>query len=421
VGSKVREPHVSATSSTSSTGHSAPAGGSPPRLASAPTSPPYRFLMAWALGWGVAGGLVGAGIVFTLERLDPGPILVMSIVFAEVVGFTALVSARVIFPMLRRLPYAVRLMTQFLTLFSGTLFGSAAILWFQPLFSLARFRTVVVIVLINATLAVAAGIALHTYDSMRRQIEASFLALRQKEALERDLEIAREVQRELLPRATPSIAGLDLAGVCRPAIGVGGDYFDYLPFGNEQIGLVIADVSGKGIPAALLMAGLQASVRSLGLTTLTPCDINRRLNEILHESTSASLYATFFFALYDSRARLLTYSNAGHHPPLLVTPDGAVRLSAGGRPIGILEGSEYGEGKRELGRGDLVALFTDGVVEQPNHADEEFGEDRLLRILAEHRDSDLNEIIRVVLNELESWSGGAVPHDDVTLVLARVR
>jgi serine phosphatase RsbU (regulator of sigma subunit) len=390
-------------------------------LASAPAVPPYRFLAAWALGWAVAGALVGAGIAFTLERLGPGPILVMSIVFAEVVGFTALVSARTIFPLFRKLPYTVRLILQVLTLFSGTLFGSAAILWFQPLFSLARIRTVVVIVLINATLAVIVGIALHTYDTMRRQIEASFLALRRKEALERELEIAREVQRELLPRAAPSIPGLELAGVCRSAVGVGGDYYDYLPFGDDRLGLVVADVSGKGIPAALLMAGLQASVRSLGLTKLSPCDINGRLNEILHESTSASRYATFFFAFYDCRSRELTFSNAGHHPPLLVGADGTTRLTDGGRPIGILEGSVYGEGRRVLAAGELVAMFTDGVVETPNGDDEEFGEDRLIRLLTERRHENLDAIIQHVLKELERWSGGAPPHDDVTLVLARAK
>jgi serine phosphatase RsbU (regulator of sigma subunit) len=390
-----------------------------PGLGSGTAALPYRFLAAWALGWGVAGTLVGAGIAFTLERLDPGPILVMSMMFAEVVGFTALVSARTIFPLFKKLPYAVRLMMQVLTLFSGTLFGSAAILWFQPLFSLARIRTVVVIVLVNATLAVIVGIALHTYDSMRRQIEASFLALRRKEALERDLEIAREVQRELLPRTTPSIRGLEMAGVCRSAVGVGGDYFDYLPFGDDRLGLVVADVSGKGIPASLLMAGLQASVRTLGLTTLSPCEINRRLNEIMHESTSASRYATFFFAFYDSSTRLLTYSNAGHHPPLLVGSGGTTRLTAGGRPIGILEGSTYEEDRCELAVGDLVAMFTDGVVETPNRADEEFGEERLIRILTARRTENLDEIIRHVLEELENWSGGAPPHDDVTLVLAR--
>ena len=146
---------------------------------------------------------------------------------------------------------------------------------------------------------------------------------------------------------------------------------------------------------------------------------NRRLNEIMHESTSASRYATFFFAFYDARTRLLTYSNAGHHPPLLVGSGGTTRLTAGGRPIGILEGSTYDEDRCQLAVGDLVAMFTDGVVETPNSADEEFGEERLIRILTARRAENLDEIIRHVLEELENWSGGAPPHDDVTLVLAR--
>jgi sigma-B regulation protein RsbU (phosphoserine phosphatase) len=367
------------------------------------------------------GAIVGAGIAFTLERFDPGPILVMSVLFAEVVGFTALVSARVVFPLFRRLPYALRLLFQVVTLASGTLFGSAIILWFQPLFSLARFRAVVVIVLVNATLAVVVGIALHTYDSMRRQIEASYRALQQKEALERELEIAREVQRNLLPRTAPDIPGLEVAGVCKPAVGVGGDYFDYLPFSDGRWGLVIADVSGKGIPAALLMAGLQASVRSLGLTNSQPAAINGRLNDIMHASTSAARYATFFFALYDETTRNLVYSNAGHHPAVVIKSDCVDRLTDGGRPIGILGDSTYDQSCCQLSTGDLVALFTDGVVETPSRADEEFGEQRLTRILTDHRGETLDHIIGVVMDELEAWSGGAPPHDDVTLVLARVQ
>ena len=246
-------------------------------------------------------------------------------------------------------------------------------------------------------------------------------ALQQKEALERELEIAREVQRELLPRTTPDIPGLEVAGVCKPAVGVGGDYFGYLPFGDGRWGLVIADVSGKGIPAALLMAGLQASVRSLGLADSRPAEINRRLNDILHESTSASRYATFFFALYDETARDLTYSNAGHHPAMVIRSDCIDRLGDGGLPIGILGDSSYDESRCQLCTGDLVALFTDGVVETPNSADEEFGDERLARLLIEHRSETLDRIIGIVMDELEVWSGGAPPHDDVTLVLARAQ
>jgi len=275
--------------------------------------------------------------------------------------------------------------------------------------------------LINAVLAVFVGIAVHTYDAMRRELEANFRALRAKEALEREVAIAREVQRELLPRAIPSVRGLELAGVCLPAIGVGGDYYDFLPLPDERIGIVIADVSGKGIPAALLMAGLQASVRSLALPGISPCEINRRLNDMLHQSTSASRYATLFFAIYDPLDRSLLYSNAGHFPPLHCGPREAARLSQGGLPIGLMPGSLYGEGRRELGVGDLLALFTDGVVETPSPAGEEFGTARLVEVLNRHRELSLDAIVSEVVDAVGRWSGGGAPHDDLTLVLARAR
>src|SRR4029450_1042946 len=126
-------------------------------------------------------------------------------------------------------------------------------------FLVGKPRLVLVTMIINAVLAVFVGIGLHTYDRMRRQLEAQFRALRAKEALEREVEIAREVQFQLLPRTVPAVRGLELSGICLPAVGVGGDYYDYLPLPDERVGLVIADVSGKGIPAAVLMAGVGAA------------------------------------------------------------------------------------------------------------------------------------------------------------------
>jgi len=367
------------------------------------------------------GSAVAAGIVFSRGATDFGPLWLSSVLFAEVVGLTALVSARMVFPLYRKLPFAVRVALQIGTLVVGTIAGSAAILAAQYLYVLANPRLIAVIVLINAVLAVFVGIALHTYDAMRRELEANFRALRAKEALEREVAIAREVQRELLPRAVPSVRGLELAGICLPAIGVGGDYYDFLPLPDERMGIVIADVSGKGIPAALLMAGLQASVRSLALPGISPCEINRRLNDMLHQSTSASRYATLFFAIYDPVDRSLLYSNAGHCTPLHCTPRDAARLSQGGLPIGLMPGSLYGEGRRELGIGDIVAMFTDGVVETPNAHGEEFGDARLVEVVNRHRDGSLEEIVSEVVAAVERWSGGGTPHDDLTLVLARAR
>jgi len=381
----------------------------------------WRFILVWALGWAAAGFAVAAGITFSRGSSDFGPLLRSSVLFAEVVGCTALVSARLVFPFYAKLPLALRGALQIVTLVVGTVAGSGAIFAAQPLYLLANYRLVAVIVLINAVLAVFVGILLHTYDAMRRQLEANFRSLRVKEALEREVEIAREVQRELLPRSVPLVRGLEIAGVCIPAIGVGGDYYDYLPLQDERIGLVIADVSGKGIPAALLMAGLQASVRSLALPGVSPCEVNRRLNDMLHQSTSASRYATLFFALYDPQDRSLQYSNAGHFPPIHIGAQGAAYLSQGGLPIGLMPGSLYGEGRRELGLGDLLALYTDGVVETPNAHGEEFGNARLVEILTRHQDVPLTDLLERVIDAVGHWSGGGPPHDDVTLVLARTR
>jgi sigma-B regulation protein RsbU (phosphoserine phosphatase) len=217
----------------------------------------------------------------------------------------------------------------------------------------------------------------------------------------------------------PQVSGLEMAGVCLPAIGIGGDYYDFLPLSGERVGLVIADVSGKGIPAALLMAGLQSAVRGLVLPTIPAADMTRRLNEVLYRSTSAARYATLFFGIYDGRERLLTYSNAGHNPPLQITSNGTVRLSSGGIPLGVLGDTTYEQGARSLDSGDILALYTDGVTEARSLSGDEFGEERLIDLLLRHRRKPIDDLIRVVLDELTQWVAGSPPHDDLTLVLAR--
>ena len=381
--------------------------------------PPFRLLLFWAIGSLGVGMVVAGGIEFTRQGTDLWPVLLISILFAEVVGFTALLSARMVFPLFDRLPDTVNIGLQILTLLSGALFGSVMILMTQPYFALARLRTVGMIVVVNAVLSVIVGIALRTYDRMRQQIERQFLALREKEAMERELTIAREVQRELLPRACPQITGLMLAGACRPAVGVGGDYYDYLQFSDDRLGIVIADVAGKGIPAALLMAGLQASVRSLAGPSVEPGEVNRRLNEMLYRSTSTSRYATLFYGLYDARRRVLSYSNAGHFPPLHLCGNAVARLTADGIPLGLMEEARYGQGQRPLLRDDLLALYTDGIVEAPAPDGSEFGEQRLIDLLMRHRHRDLDDLIVTILQELERWTGGGLAHDDATLVLIR--
>jgi len=404
----------------------APTARPPARAARRTVAPGSRgpkaeawFVLGWAVVWTLIGALVAASAHIAFPEIPTGSLFAMSMLFALVVGFSALSSARVIFPWFRTLPAAVRALLQVLVLISGTVFGSAIVVVMNPLVSLARPGTIALVILVNALLAVATGIALYTYDSMRHQIVQSFQLQRDKDAIERQLQLALEVQKELFPKTIPRVAGLQLAGVCLPAIGVGGDYYDFLPLGEDRVGLVVADVSGKGIPAALLMAGLQASVRGLVLPSLPAAEVNRRLNEVIYRSTSPSRYATLFFGVYDGRERTLTYSNAGHNPPILICENGPKRLDSGGIPLGVLGDVSYDQDKHSVAPGDILALYTDGVTESVDRSGREFGEDRLIDLLSRNRGRTLDEMIPIVIEELRNWTGGGPPHDDITLVLAR--
>lgn len=382
--------------------------------------PAGRMVLLWGLAWALVGGLVGL-LMVQLASVEPGPALRLSIPFALVVGFTALVSARSIFPLFTRMPYALRIVLQVLTLLSGTVFGSVGVIAINPLFFLNRYDVVALIVLVNSLLSIIVGTTIYTYDAMRRQIERSVNHLRERDRLVRELEIARDVQQQLLPSVTPQVTNLELAGICIPAVGVGGDFYDFVMIDDERVCLVIADVSGKGIPAALLMAGLQASVRSLTRPAAEPAQLNFRLNNILFRSSSAAHYATLFLGFFDGTTRTLRYSNAGHHPPLLIGGTDDDLPGAGGLPIGMFKDSRYAEASHALSPGDLLALFTDGVVEAPNSRNEEFGRQQLARLLRDSRELPLARIVERIQAALADWTGGAEAHDDITLVLARVR
>ena len=392
-----------------------------PRAAPRPVvAPGNRFLAGWTASWLAVGVAVAAGISFG-AGVDFLPVLRLSVLSAVVVGYSAYASARIVSPLLAGLPGGLRLTLDSLIVVAGAVFGSIAVFLTDPFFTLAQFRTVLLVLALNALLAAGVAVALGAYDRMRRQIEASYRVLRERDALERELNVARGVQRELLPHAAPRFEGLELAGVCRPAIAVGGDYYDYLQHADGRPGLVIADISGKGVPAALLMASLQASVRSLFHTVADPGRLHARLNDALCRSSSMARYATAFVADFDPETRRLTYSNAGHLPPLVVRGDRTLRCDEGGMPIGLFEGAAYETGELTLAPGDLLALFTDGVTEAPAPDGEEFGAERLADLLRAHLDRPLDAALQAVLDALSDWSGPVAPHDDVTLVLARVQ
>ena len=251
--------------------------------------------------------------------------------------------------------------------------------------------------------------------AMAERMEAERLA-------DRELEIAREVQAKLLPQRAPALESLDYAGRCIQARQVGGDYFDFLYLGPGRLGLVLADISGKGISAALLMASLQASLRSQ--YAQAPDDIPgvlRAVNRTFYDSTPTSRYATLFFGIYDEQRSQLRYANCGHPPPVLLSCDGSVeRLQPTGHVLGLFEELNCTTADIALASQDTLVMFTDGVVESFNAREEEFGESRLLDVLRQRNGRSAAELLDAVVEAVQRHSGPA-QSDDLTLVIARVR
>ena len=247
----------------------------------------------------------------------------------------------------------------------------------------------------------------------------------EREKQRRELEIAREVQERLFPQSYPTVAGLEFAGACRPAHAIGGDYYDFVPLEDGRLGIAIGDISGKGIPAALLMATLRAFLR--GQTVRGGGDLARLmadLNGLVYESSAPNRYATFFYAEYDQVNRRLAYVNAGHNPPIVLRGDPAAapdlaHLDIGGPVIGLIPGCEYAQGEVQLAVGDLLVAFTDGVSEAMDAAQEEWGEARLVPLVrAARRDPPATLITRIMAGA-DAFVNGAPQHDDMTLVVMR--
>lgn len=255
-------------------------------------------------------------------------------------------------------------------------------------------------------------------ESIRREIA-------QRERVDRELEIAREVQQRLFPQNLPHIKGLEFAGYCRPALGVGGDYYDFVHLDDGSLGIAIGDVSGKGIAAALMMASLQASLRGQTITPgATLSEMIQHVNRLVYEASAENRYATFFYAQYDPNTRLLRYVNAGHNPPILYRNGGGsgqiFRLEEGGTVIGVFRDAPYMEGSLQLGPGDTLVAFTDGISEAMTTADDEFGEQRLVEAIRECGTRWAADMISFILKRVDAFTSGAPQHDDMTLVIVRV-
>ncbi|MEZ5356848.1 MAG: GAF domain-containing SpoIIE family protein phosphatase [Bryobacteraceae bacterium] len=243
----------------------------------------------------------------------------------------------------------------------------------------------------------------------------------QREMLNREVEIAREVQERLFPQKAPSIDGFDLDGACRPALGVGGDYYDFLSLPDSRAGVVIGDVAGKGIAAALLMATLQASVRGQAmLPGHSLAELIGRVNTLIYEASTSSRYATLFYAELDIALRRLHYVNAGHNPPMLLRSDGEIeRLDKGGTVVGLLPRFPYQEGTVDLAPGDVLVCFTDGISEAENPQQEEWGEEALAAAARRAGPIPAGELIRSLMIEADRFANGAPQHDDMTAVVLR--
>ena len=255
-------------------------------------------------------------------------------------------------------------------------------------------------------------------------IQNSYLVEEQieKERLEKEIRLAREIQQRLLPRALPDVGGLDLAAANRPSREVGGDYYDAIPLEGGRLLLAIADVTGKGVPASLLMANLQAALHVLIPVDLTLEEATARINHVVCDNTDPATFITFFHGIYHPDDRRFTYVNAGHNPPLRVRPGGQVEaLEEGGLLLGVMRGASYQCGTLALETGDVVVLFTDGVTEAMSAADEEYGEDRLEACLKKHRDASAQAILDAVREEIRVFTGDPeFLSDDLTMIVLKV-
>jgi serine phosphatase RsbU (regulator of sigma subunit) len=268
--------------------------------------------------------------------------------------------------------------------------------------------------------------ALVSFDEVSRAVEAQRRAIIERQEAERriaqELEFARQVQARLFPQMRPEFGTLDYAGICLQARQVGGDYYDFLRLGDQRLGLVIGDIAGKGMPAALLMANLQANLRSVCANAgEQPQRLLRSVNRLFYENTADSAYATLFFGEYDGGACRLRYVNCGHLCALLLRRDDTIeRLEPTTTVVGLFKDWDCEVAECQLTAGDTLALYTDGVTESFNEAYEEFGENRLLEAIRRNRELQPEKMVRTILDDVQQFSPHE-QHDDITLIVAKCR
>jgi sigma-B regulation protein RsbU (phosphoserine phosphatase) len=266
-----------------------------------------------------------------------------------------------------------------------------------------------------------------SFNKMSESIVSLMQQVTEKQRLDKEIEIAREVQSKLFPQKLPSFKNFQLAAACLPARQVSGDYYDFIPLGANAFDVVIGDISGKGISAALLMASLQSSIRTIiSYQTLganrdasvakSVSDVNRQL----YLQTSPDKFATLVLSRFDAEKMTVTYCNAGHNPPLVISDHTIRHLSKGGMVAGLFEDPEYDEETLQLNPDDTVVYYTDGIVEAENPKGEQYGEDRLAELVIANAFLTADDLQALIIDQLSCWVAGGNQADDMTVVIVKM-
>ena len=342
-------------------------------------------------------------------------------IIGNMIGFSNTLVAALIMHRVEVLPRPLNSIGKVLIYFLTSLFAAA--LFFILINQLGFVirgptKALLIILLIAGGIGLGLSLLIGAYEHIKAELEKSYERLKEKELLEKELQVARQVQAGFLPRGAIEIEGFDVSTFFRPAKEVGGDYFDVIPL-KKGVGIVIADVSGNGIPAALVMANLHATLHVL-IEDCSPEELVTRINRSIFEDTSPDLFVTFFFGVLDNSTGELEYVNAGHNPPLVVRQNGIVEeLTQGGIVLGINPDSEFETGTVVLETKDIMFLYTDGLTEAGLPENEPWGEDNLTDLLVRIRQESTDRMAELIVKEVEDSLKGVIQTDDIALVLLK--
>lgn len=260
------------------------------------------------------------------------------------------------------------------------------------------------------------------YEDLQEQMEEIRRTTAEKERMQKELEIAKSIQQSFLPDRVPEIKGIEIAASNIPAKEVGGDFYDFIPIAKNKLGISIADVSGKGIPAALFMALSRTLIQASTTGNQNVANAIKQANELIFSDSKSGMFVTLFYAILDSEKMFIKYINAGHNPPLLFRKeeDNIQFLKAKGIALGVIEDIELEEKEIELKKGDIIVLYTDGITEAFNEKEEQFSTERLIKLIKENPHLSTQQLIEKVHEEVKSFSGKQPQFDDITMMILKI-